>query len=179
MKRLILLFLAGIAFSCNNQGTDSKSVMKDSSTTTISSDKTMNYPYTIEHPDYWQVGSNANTLTALTALKTWELGKMDESLKYFGDSIRVQFDGLDKKMSNDSLKAMFSNGWNSYKTLNIKMEDWESVVSNDKKEEWVTLWYTQHWETKTGVKDSVAVINDLKIKEGKIVRLDEYTRKLH
>jgi len=104
---------------------------------------------------------------------------MDESLKYFGDSIRVQFDGMDKKMSNDSLKAMLTNGWNSYKTVKERMEDWESVISKDKSEEWVTLWYTQSWETREGVKDSSAIINDLQIKDGKIIRLSEHTRKLH
>jgi hypothetical protein len=86
---------------------------------------------------------------------------------------------LDKKMPNDSLKAMFTSLWNTYKTISIKMDDWESVISKDKKDEWVTLWYTQHWETKAGVKDSSAIINDLKIKDGKIIRLDEYTRKFH
>jgi len=104
---------------------------------------------------------------------------MDETMKYFADSVKVQFDALDKKMSNDSLKAMFASGWNEYKSVKVKMEDFESVVSTDKKEEWVTLWYTQYWETKKGVKDSVDIINDLQLKNGKIMRIDEYTRKLH
>lgn len=138
-----------------------------------------NYPYTIEHPDNWEVGSTANTMTALSCLKAWEEGKMDESLKYFGDSIHMQFDGLDKKMSNDSLKVFFTNGWNNYKTVKIKMSDFESVVSKDKSEEWVTLWYTQSWETKAGVKDSISIINDLQLKGGKIIRLSEYSRKLN
>ncbi|MEO5893138.1 MAG: hypothetical protein ABIQ31_23005 [Ferruginibacter sp.] len=138
-----------------------------------------NYPYTIEHPDNWEVGSTANTLIALNSLKAWEEGNMDESLKYFGDSVRVQFDGMDKKMSNDSLKVMLTQGWNNYKTIKEKMTDWESVISKDKSEEWVTLWYTQIWETKKGVKDSVDYVNDLQIKDGKIIRLSEYTRKLH
>ena len=104
---------------------------------------------------------------------------MDEALKYFGDSILIKFDGLDKKISNDSLKAFFTDGWNTYKTVKEKMHDWESVVSKDKSEEWVTLWYTQSWETKAGVKDSSAVINDIKLKDGKIIQIDEYNRKLH
>ncbi len=82
-------------------------------------------------------------------------------------------------MTNDSLKVFLTNGWNSYKTVKIKMGDFESVISKDKSEEWVTLWYTQSWETKAGVKDSVSTINDLQIKDTKIVRLSEHTRKLH
>ncbi len=177
MKRLAMFFLVGMAFSCNNHGTVSTDAMKDSAATTTA--MKMNYPYTIEHPDNWEIGSTANTLIALNALKAWEEGKMDESLKYFGDSILVKFDGIDKKMPNDSLKAFFTGGWNSYKTVKEKMTDWESVVSKNKSEEWVTLWYTQSWETKEGVKDSSAIINDMQLKQGKIIRIDEYTRKLH
>ena len=177
MNRFTLIFLAGIAFSCNNNGTTSKDTMKDS--TAATSVTAINYPYTIEQPDNWEIGSKANTLIALNALKAWEQGKMDESLKYFDDSVWLQFDALDKKMSNDSLKAFFSYGWNSFKSVTIKMDDWLSVISKDKQTEWVTLWYTQYWETKTGIKDSSDILNDLQIKNGKIIRLDEYTRKLH
>ncbi len=137
------------------------------------------YAYPIDHPDNWEIGNTANTEIALNALKAWEQGKMDESLKYFGDSIRLQFDALDKKMPNDSLKAMFTSGWNDYKTVKVIMSDFESVISKDKSEEWVTLWYKQSWETKAGVKDSISIINDLQIKDGKIIRLAEHTRKLH
>jgi hypothetical protein len=135
------------------------------------------YPYTIKHPDNWEVGNPANTLVVLNSLKAWEQGKMDESLKNFGDSVRVQFDGVDKKMSNDSLKVFLGAGWN--KSIKIKMDDWESVISKDKSEEWVTIWYRQLWETPQGVKDSTDVINDLQLKNGKIVRLSEHTRKFH
>ncbi|MEO6547979.1 MAG: hypothetical protein ABIN94_08255 [Ferruginibacter sp.] len=178
MKKLTLLFLAGIIFSCNNTDTASKDSMKDS-TVTATTSPVMDYPYTIEHPDNWEIGKTANTMIALKSLKAWEEGKMDEAIKYFGDSVWMQFDALDKKMANDSLKAMFTNGWNSYKTVKVKMNDFESVISKDKSEEWVTLWYTQSWETKQGVKDSSAVINDIQIKDGKIVRLAEHNRKLH
>jgi hypothetical protein len=59
------------------------------------------------------------------------------------------------------------------------MYDWESVISKDKSEEWVTLWYSQKWETPKGAKDSTDVIDDLQLKNGKIIRLSEYTRKTH
>jgi ketosteroid isomerase-like protein len=82
-------------------------------------------------------------------------------------------------MSADSVKAMFTTWRNGFKTVDVKMEDWESVISKDKKQEWVTLWYTQKWEDTKGKKDSAAYIDDLQMKDGKIVRLDEYTRKMH
>ncbi|MGH2566352.1 MAG: hypothetical protein ACRDE5_17665, partial [Ginsengibacter sp.] len=70
-----LLFFAAIVFvSCNNAGTETTDTTKDS--TGSSKDSTMaapavamNYPYTIDHPDNWDMGSTANTMVALSALK--------------------------------------------------------------------------------------------------------------
>jgi len=118
-------------------------------------------------------------LNALKALKAWELGKMDEAIQYFADTVQVQFDALDKKMPKDSLKKFLTAGWNYNKNVKIKVSDYESVESTDKTQEWVTMWYRQYTENKNGVKDSIEIVNDAQFKNGKMVRLDEYTRKLH
>lgn len=174
MKKLFLFLLAGVLFSCSN-----KQKATDGATGDSLANVKVDYPYTIERPDNWEVGSSANTEVALKALKAWENGKIDESVTYFADSVLMEFDRLEKKMPKDSVKAMFAVGRNTFKTVNVKMHDWESVISKDKKEEWVTVWYTQRWEGKDGTKDSIAVINDIQLKDGKIIRLSEYTRKLH
>ena len=172
----MLLFSTAIAFAaCNNGGTATTEAPKDSTAAATA----MNYPYTIEHPDYWEMGSSENTVVALSALKAFENGNIPETMKYFGDSVHLQFDGLDTTLPSDSLQAMFTDMRNGYKSINVKMNDWESVISKDKKEEWVTLWYRQKWEDTKGNTDSSDFIDDLKLKDGKIVRLDEYTRKLH
>jgi hypothetical protein len=102
---------------------------------------------------------------------------MDETMSYFADSVMATFNGFDKMVSRDTLKAMISpTTGTSYK---VKMQDWESVISTDKKEEYVSIWYRQYSETAKGVKDSVDVMNDLKMKDGKIIAMDEYMRKLH
>ena len=179
MKKILVVFLGGAIFtSCNSSNTPANEATKDSSATMASAPK-MDYPYTIDHPDNWEMGSTQNSMVALSALKAYENGNVDESLKSFGDSVQIQFDGLDTKLSNDSLKSMFTRERRNFKSMNIKMDDWESVVSKDKKDEWVTLWYRQKWEDSKGKMDSADVINDLKMKDGKIIRLDEYTRKLH
>ncbi|HEY1017354.1 MAG TPA: hypothetical protein VGE25_00045, partial [Sediminibacterium sp.] len=60
--------------------------------------------------------------------------------------------------------------------LIIKMEDFESVISKDKKDEYVTLWYKQIMTDNMGKTDSLAMINDFKIVNGKIVALSEAMR---
>lgn len=177
MKKIVLFFIVASALSCNNAS--QKESGKNEMVTTETTEQKPSYPYSIKNPDNWLVGSTANTMVALSSLKKWEEGKIDESAAYFADTVNLKFDGLDKTMSRDSVKNMLGGLWNSYKTVDIRMEDWESVISKDKTEEWVTIWYTEHWETKQGVKDSAAIINDFKIVNGKIAKLDEYSRKLH
>jgi len=177
-RQLLFLLVAGlINFSCQEVA-DKITNDKMEVTEDASAPQKMNYPYTIDHPDNWETGSQQNTFNALSALKEWEKGNIDESLKYFADSVKVRFDRLDKMLSKDSLKILFTPD-KSLKSVMIKMEDWESVISKDKKDEYVTLWYTQYFETMDGKKDSVDVINDLKMKDGKIIGLDEYQRLLH
>lgn len=180
MKKLILIFFAGLFFtSCNNKGTSTNETAKDTSSTVVTSTQKMNYPYIINHPDNWEMGSNENTMNALMALKSFENGNVAETVKYFADSVTLRFDGMDKKLSNDSLKAMFAKSRSALKNLSIKMYDWESVISKDKSEEYVTIWYKQIWEDMKGNKDSASKVNDIKMKNGKITELDEYTRKYH
>lgn len=179
MKLLLLPFWGGILFvSCNNSQTTTKVPAVESTTVDTLVAQKMDYPYTIKKPDNWDMGSQQNTLNALRALKAWENNKLDVSAGYFDDSVQIRFDGIDKKVSNDILKAFIAYR-PEVKSYSIKMEDWESVISKDKKDEYVTLWYRQFMEYKNGKKDSVDVIDDLKMKDGKIIGLDEYSRKLH
>ncbi|MGN6195511.1 MAG: hypothetical protein ACTHOB_11285 [Ginsengibacter sp.] len=175
MKKWITIIFAGIAFtSCNNGSS------KDAAITTSNPQvaaENVSYPYTIDHPDNWETGSKQNTVAVLSALKAFENGNMDESMKYFGDSVHVMFDGLDSTMSNDALKSMFGKHRSDIKSMNIQMYDWEPVISKDKKDEYVTIWYKQKWEDMNGKSDSVALINDCKMKNGKIVEISEFTRR--
>ena len=66
--------------------------------------------------------------------------------------------------------------WNDLDSVKIKMDDWEPVISKDKKDQWVTVWYTQIMKDKKGKIDSLSVIDDAKIINGKIAILDEKVR---
>ena len=170
-KLLILSFIMYLGSSCTTPA--EKPVEK-----TISADpaKPM-YSYTIKKPDNWDMnGSSKNTEVAFNALKAFEEHKIDESLSYFGDSVLWKADYMEAKLSKDSLKSIFNSIWNETASLKIEMHDFESVISKDKKDEFVTIWYDQHTTDKKGKKDSLSLINDMKVVNGKIVELDEYIR---
>lgn len=134
------------------------------------------YPYKINKPDNWDINSSGNTVIALSALKAFEDNKIDESVSYFADTVHWRSDYFDANLSKDSLKAMFTTMRNSLSSTKIDMHDFESVISKDKKEAWVTLWYVQHITDKSGKEDSVALINDFKMDKNKIVELNETVR---
>ncbi len=179
-RSLFILLSGGIVFtSCNNQNGGKQTETPKDSSNTVTVAAPMDYPYKIDKPDNWDMGSQQNTMNALKALKAWETGDYAASAKYFADSVRFRFDAFDKSIANDSINAFFTRGAANTKSVSIKMEDWESVISKDKKDEYVTIWYTQYNEAKDGKKDSSDVVNDIKMKDGKIIGVEEYRRKLH
>lgn len=176
-KQFLLLIVAiGFLTACNTSNSSSVDGKSDSKSAYRDVQK-MDYPYTIDHPDYWEIGSQENTMIALKSLKAWENKNMDECMSYYADSIHLSFDGLDKKVSNDTLRSWITTPA-SILSHSIKMQDWESIISTDKTKEFVTLWYREYMETAKG-KDSIDVVNDFEIKDGKIIGLDQYIKRLH
>jgi hypothetical protein len=57
---------------------------------------------------------------------------------------------MEAKLSRDSLKAFFTSSWKDLASMKINMHDFESVISKDKKDEYVTLWYVQTVTDKKG-----------------------------
>ena len=173
MKKVITFcVLLYVGVSCNNPSDKSTSA-----TDSVSMEKLV-YAYTIKNPDNWEIGSSKNTALVLSSLKAFENNKLDESLANFADSVVWREQNMDGKFSKDSMKAMLTAAWKQMKSIKIEMRDFESVISKDKKDEWVTLWYNQTTTDMNGKTDSVAVVDDLKIASGKIVELNGYTRSL-
>lgn len=169
-KMLPICLLVYISISCNNPSG------KETTKTDSSGAAKPVYAYTIKNPDNWETGSSENTSVALNSLKAFENNKIEESLSYFADTIKWRADYMEGKYSKDSLKAMFTRSWSEMTSMKIDMHDFESVISKDKKDAYVTMWYVQTATDKNGKTDSMSVINDLKIVNGKITELDEAIR---
>lgn len=169
MKKIVFIVLPmGILMACNQANEKKEEKAEPAAKPT--------YAYTIEKPDNWEIGSTKNTEIALATLKAFENNKLDESLQGFADTVHWRTDFMDGKFPKDSMKAMFTHLWSQMSALKIDMKDFESVISKDKKDEYVTLWYVQTTTDKNGKTDSVALVNDLKMVNGKIVSLDEAIR---
>jgi hypothetical protein len=169
-----------VAMGCNNDAKDAKTTDTPApAADSKMADVKYDYPYTLDKPyQGWLPGDQQHAVSALKALKGFETGDIAGSVTYFGDSVELKFDNWEAKLSNDSLKKSFTAQRAGYSNVVIKMGDWESVISPDKKEEWVTMWYKQIETDKAGKVDSMAVVDDCKIMKGKIVVLDEKMRRL-
>ncbi|HEU4608464.1 MAG TPA: hypothetical protein VFS31_10170 [Chitinophagaceae bacterium] len=171
MKNFLLL--AAICWTACNQPAQKPAEEMAAGTAADS----IQYAYTMEHPvDYWEKGDPKNIAIAMSCLKAWENRQIEECLSYFADSVRFSTNGFDSLMSKEGLGNMFNEDVKKISSLKIKMDDCESVKSKDGKMEYVSLWYKQYWTTSDGKSDSAAVMDDIRMKDGKIASIDEKTR---
>lgn len=179
MRKLLFIACVASLAACNNAATTETKTDSTASATVVPDKKPLpSFPYTLEKPwSNWQIGDPQHIVTAMTALKAYETGDIATCVKGFGDSVELHFDGFRAKLSNDSLAKWFTAGRNGYTAYKVTMGDFESVISEDKKTEYVTLWYKQVTTDKKGKTDSVSVVNDCKIANGKIIELDEKTQR--
>lgn len=173
MKKILFAICAVACFyACNNAANKEEKAGDNKASDTKTAK--IEYPYTLDEPyKEWQPGDQQHVVTAMKALQGYEKNDINSAMAYFGDSVNIYFDHFRAKMSNDSLKKFFMADRAGYADFKVKMGDWESVISKDKKDEWVTMWYKQIMTDKSGKVDSVDVIDDCKISNGKIVVLNE------
>ncbi|HEX4957033.1 MAG TPA: hypothetical protein VFV46_02545 [Lacibacter sp.] len=172
MKRYIVLFsLVLIMASCNNA--DNKS---STSATTDAAPATaeVQLPFTLAEPyKNWSIGSTENVAAAMKGLKAFIDNDFAALAAVIGDSLTLDFDQFQAKMSRDSAVKFFTGMRPMFNDIKITMYDYVSVISADKKAEWVTLWYKQVWTDPKGVVDSMNYVNDIRLENGKMVELNE------
>jgi hypothetical protein len=173
MKQFIaIICLAVVAASCNNAATTPSG--SDSTGATTKPAAELNLPFKLTEPyKDWQKGSNENVIAAMGGLKAFVDKDMAALAAALGDSVALRFDYYREKLSRDSAMKVFIAQRAMYNDLVISMYDYESVISADKTEEYVTMWYKQSWKNDKGVADSVSVVDDCKMKGGKMIELDE------
>lgn len=178
MKQLLFVCSIALLAGCNNAGTGEAKKDSTGTTETAAAKKPLpEMPYQLEKPySNWQTGDPQNAVTVMNSLKGFETNDIPKCMTGFADTVKINFDGMQGTFSKDSLAKMFTQQRGMYTGFTVKMGDWESVISEDKKEEWVTLWYKQYMTGKNGKTDSSECINDAMIKNGKIVVLNEAVR---
>lgn len=173
---MLFAVAAAFAIGCNNTKTKEGAITSNDS----GSAEKIDYAYLpLNHePDYWERGSQKNIAIVLSSLKGFETKNVEQAIAPFADTVNWQVGGMDAKISKDSLRSIFTNDLKNIGSVKIIMNDYESVISKDKKMEYVSLWYKQINTDPKGKVDSMICMDDAKIVNGKIVELEEKVRPL-
>lgn len=169
MKKFSSLMLIALLFAACQS--------KESSGTDTAKADTTKYPYTLKKVSNWEMNSDTkNLMAATTLIKTFENLDTANMSKVLADSVWFMLDGYKFKGTKPQFLKEIQMEFGKMKSFKIQMEDMESVISKDKSEEWVSLWYHQVSSTKDGKSDTVSLFNDIKLKNGKVEGLSEYVQ---
>ncbi|MBS4064775.1 MAG: hypothetical protein KGZ74_09460 [Chitinophagaceae bacterium] len=169
-QTLVLLSVVFVLASCNNNTATSS----EPAATTTAPAADVPLPFALAEPyKNWAIGSNENVAVAMKGLKAFIDNDFTALASIIGDSISLDFDQYQAKLSRDSAIKFFTGIRPTFNDITITMYDYVSVVSADKKSEWVTMWYKQNWKDSKGVADSMNYVNDIRLENGKMVELNE------
>jgi hypothetical protein len=168
MKRaLYLLTICIILYSCwGKPATD----QPKSDTAKI------NFPFKPKYSINWQMGDPKNALIVLNCLKSYVAGDIKGAMQNFADTVQFVSDGFFFRGKKDSLATILAQTRNELATVTKEFDSWVTTYCPDKKDTWVTLWYTEKWTDKKGKKDSLYYVDDVLLRDGKILLYDEKSR---
>jgi len=172
MKQSFILILSSIIlFGCNNG--PNQEVSKTDST---AKKETLTYPYTAKYSLNWQPGDEKYALLVLNCYKKYIDGDVKGSFAYFADSIEFIADKFHFVGKKDSLEAMMTPMRANMASMSLQPDTWITTYYPDKNDTWVTVWSTQKWTDNKGKTDSVYLVDDILVKDGKIAQIDEKQR---
>ena len=173
-KFFFYLLLTTSIIACNNAPIepDPNEAKKDSAEKA----QALSMPYNVPNQPDWERGNIENVAIAMRALKAYEMADLNTMQQLMADSIAFHTDNFSFAGSRDSLISFMKMGRERYDSMTINMQDYESVKSKKRGEEWVSLWYTK--TQKGSSVDSFFVMDDMKIVNGKIAEVDSKARRI-
>jgi hypothetical protein len=166
----VFLVLLLILSACNQS--NSSEIKNDS---TAGKEK-LTYPFTAKYSVNWQAGDENNAVLVLNCLKKYVDGDIKGCIAYFADTAEFVGDKFHFRGSRDSLEPIIAGMRNASASVSKNFDSWMTVYYPDKKDTWVTLWYTELMTDKTGKTDSIYYTDDVLVKNGKIILYDEKQR---
>lgn len=172
-KYLLFIFSSIIFFGCISNEPKKEEPKADSTT---AKKEVLNYPFTAKYSLNWQPGDEKNAVMVLTSIKKYLDGDIKGSFSYFGDSITFIADKFLFVGKKDSLETIMTPMRAQVTSMTFQPDTWLTAYYPDQKDTWVTIWGVQKWILKNGQTDSFYIAEDVKVKDGKIVEIDEKLR---
>lgn len=173
---LILLFVGTIFISCSNEPKENAvSEVKD--TVSAALPTPIDLPYKASYSSDWSIGDPKYTKIVLDFYKGLEADSIVGSSNYFEDSIQFHsFDSRLIKRSREDMVKLAKDFRKNFKSLNEEFLAFVSLHSNDRNEDWVSLWIMERGIRNNGKPDSTLYQENWRFKNGKVYSLGDYAR---
>jgi hypothetical protein len=172
MKQSLLLMVLFLVFvGCNNSAKPD-----EAKTDSTAKKETYTYPFTAKYSLNWKPGDEKYAVLVLGSLKKYLDGDVKGSFTDFADSIEFLGDKFHFVGKKDSLEPMFIAIRGQSAAIAYQPDAWITTYYPDQDDTWVTIWATEQWTDKKGKTDSVYLVQDVLVKNDKIVRIDEKQR---
>jgi hypothetical protein len=173
MKKSFLFIFSGVLlFGCNSNEPKQEEAKTDS----VAKKEVLNYPYTATYSLNWQPGDEKNAVVVLNSIKKYMDGDIKGSFSDFGDSITFLADAFHFSGTKDSLEKLMTPMRAQVSLMTFQPDTWLTAYYPDKQDTWVTVWGVQKWTLKNGTTDSFYIAEDVRLKDGKILEIDEKMR---
>lgn len=163
MKKLIFILVVSIIYAaCTGTTT-----VTDEITPTKAA---VSFPFAPAYSSNFSIGNDSDALVVLNSYNAWESGDMEALKNTLADSVYLDFaDGQKFKGTKDSAMKFASSFRDSLSKVEIRMDAWIPLHSNDKNEDWVSVWYKEIDTYKKGKIDSAYFQEDNLLRNGKIL----------
>ncbi len=174
MQKLLFVFcLALFAMACNNEKKETAENKEGAG-----AKQTVSFSMPIAYSSSWEIGNpEYAAMIVKGSWKDWQDNKLGDMKSWVADTITAFLS--DNVMVNgiDSLAARWNRGRATYTTVIDTVHAAISLVSTDKKENWVTVWAKEINTLADGKKDTTEVMETWRInKDGKADFLLQYDR---
>lgn len=178
MKQLLIVLSAtSVLIACSNdKKTEETSAKPEEKKESVA----IAYPYAAAFSSDFSIGDANHSKIVLDLYKMWEDGKVDDFRSLLADSVSIDFPDGNKFKDNtaDSMISFAKQFRSTLSSVKMAFDGWMPIHANDKKEDFVLVWYREYQTNMKGKIDSVRGHAYFQIKNNKVRSWSEFSQQL-
>jgi hypothetical protein len=181
MQKHICFFAICLLLSaCGTNNTPGTAATNAPAATPAPAPDTLSYPYKASYSSDFTVPSNpGNALKVLKVWKMFETADIQAMKPYYADTVTYEdASGMRFHGPTEKLLAYAKQDIAGLDSMRFDISAWQSAHSNDRNEDWVSIWSAERRYPKKGHPDTVLMQENWKVKDGLVVYFNQYLAKL-
>jgi hypothetical protein len=177
-KITLLLVFAIVIFSCNNSAKVEPVVEEvKSDSTAPPPPPPVDLPFKATYSSDWSIGDPKYTKIALDFYKRLEKDSLSGDINYLEDTVHFRsFDNDIDDIAKEDLVQGVKEFRKGFKSLSEEFAAFTCLHSNDKNEDWVSLWIFERGVRANGKKDSTRYQENWRFRNGKVYFIADFAR---